>query len=190
MVGCLNNYRHDLRRGVNPFEGAFPLWRNEQFRAATMSDDPNELERFAAVERAVMSAAEREETIALNARDAARGAAIDDDATRVTLGLSAPGSEAAGGRLPEAVVADAPEKESRAAAERTEVVDPNALDSFSGAFATTASGRRPPAASEPGALNPSVTRVASSSIAAPRACLLYTSPSPRDATLSRMPSSA
>ena len=127
VVGCLNNYRHDLRRGVNPFEGAFPLWRNEQFRAATMSDDPNELERFAAVERAVMSAAEREETIALNARDAARGAAIDDDATRVTLGLSAPGPEEAGGRLPEAVVADAPEKESRAAAERTEVVDPNAL---------------------------------------------------------------
>ena len=59
------------------------------------------------MERAVMSAAEREETIALNARDAARGAAIDDDATRVTLGLSAPGPEEAGGRLPEAVVADA-----------------------------------------------------------------------------------
>jgi len=127
VVGCLNNYRHDLRRGVNPFEGAFPLWRNEQFRAATMSDDPNELERFAAVERAVMSAAEREETIALNARDAARGAAIDDDATRVTLGLSAPGPEAAGGRVPEAVEKEAVVKESRAAAERTEVVDPNAL---------------------------------------------------------------
>ena len=28
-------YRRDVRAGVNPFHGAFPLWRNEQFVAAT-----------------------------------------------------------------------------------------------------------------------------------------------------------
>ena len=47
VAGCLESYRADLRRGKNPFEGAFPLWRNEQFRAATLSEDPVKLETYA-----------------------------------------------------------------------------------------------------------------------------------------------
>ena len=67
--GYLESYRA-LRRGKNPFEGAFPLWRNEQFRAATLNEDPVKLETYAKIERAIMTAAEREET---RARAASRG---------------------------------------------------------------------------------------------------------------------
>ena len=85
MAGCLESYRADLRRGKNPFEGAFPLWRNEQFRAATLSEDPVKLETYAKIERAIMTAAEREETRRRNAADAAAG----DEATFTGVGGAA-----------------------------------------------------------------------------------------------------
>ena len=85
VAGCLESYRADLRRGKNPFEGAFPLWRNEQFRAATLSEDPVKLETYAKIERAIMTAAEREETRRRNAADAATG----DEATFTGVGGAA-----------------------------------------------------------------------------------------------------
>ena len=69
-------YRRDVRAGVNPFDGAFPLWRNEQFVAATTEalkshpsgDGGSRLATFAEMERAVLLEAQRRELRFLNQR--------------------------------------------------------------------------------------------------------------------------
>ena len=73
-------YRRDVRAGVNPFHGAFPLWRNEQFVAATTElikshgptrgDGGKRLATFAEMEQAVLLEAQRRELRFLNQRDA------------------------------------------------------------------------------------------------------------------------
>ena len=80
MKDRVEAYRRDVRRGVNPFEGAFPLWRNEQFVAAVVDafentpGDPGRLATFAETERAVLLEAQRRELRLLNQRDAREGA--------------------------------------------------------------------------------------------------------------------
>ena len=88
-------YRRDVRRGVNPFEGAFPLWRNEQFVAAVVDafektpGDPGRLATFAETERAVLLEAQRRELRLLNQRDA-RERGEDTEAERATCTAIAP----------------------------------------------------------------------------------------------------
>ena len=89
MKDRVEAYRRDVRRGVNPFEGAFPLWRNEQFVAAVVDafentpGDPGRLATFAETERAVLLEAQRRELRLLNQRDA-RERGEDTEAERAT----------------------------------------------------------------------------------------------------------
>ena len=92
-------YRRDVRAGVNPFDGAFPLWRNEQFVAATTEalkshpsgDGGSRLATFAEMERAVLLEAQRRELRFLNQRDAAaRGGGDDAEEDEPTCTAVAP----------------------------------------------------------------------------------------------------
>ena len=95
MKDRVEAYRRDVRRGVNPFEGAFPLWRNEQFVAAVVDafektpGDPGRLATFAETERAVLLEAQRRELRLLNQRDA-RERGEDTEAERATCTAIAP----------------------------------------------------------------------------------------------------
>jgi hypothetical protein len=51
MPGSLDGYKQNIKRGVNPFQSAFPLARNERFMEATLMADPVSAETYAAVER-------------------------------------------------------------------------------------------------------------------------------------------
>ena len=94
-------YRRDVRRGVNPFEGAFPLWRNEQFVAATTRlktrGDPSLLASFAEMEREVLLEAQRRELRLLNRRDAAKRGedAEEERGTCTAIPLTTPSEAAA-----------------------------------------------------------------------------------------------
>ena len=80
---------------MNPFDGAFPLWRNEQFVAAVVDafeatpSDPSRLATFAETERAVLLEAQRRELRLLNQRDA-RERGEDAEAERATCTAIAP----------------------------------------------------------------------------------------------------
>ena len=53
-------YRKKVDSNFNPFDDAFPLWRKEQFMAATTSPDPTRKETYAAINAAIMEEARKE----------------------------------------------------------------------------------------------------------------------------------
>ena len=101
MKDRVEAYRRDVRSGVNPFDGAFPLWRNEQFVAAVVDafeatpSDPSRLATFAETERLVLLEAQRRELRLLNQRDA-RERGEDAEAERATCTAIAPTNAARG----------------------------------------------------------------------------------------------
>ena len=83
---CLEEYRKKVDSGFNPFDDAFPLWRKEQFMAATTSPDPTRKETYAAINAAIMEEARKErerQTKANETRDA-NDADANADAAVVT----------------------------------------------------------------------------------------------------------
>ena len=112
MKARVEAYRRDVLRGANPFEGAFPLWRNEQFVAATTRlksrGDPSALASFAEMEQAVLLEAQRRELRFLNQRDAAeRGEDAEEERDTCTAAPpTAPTAISAGARADRSLESD------------------------------------------------------------------------------------
>ena len=77
---CLEEYRKKVESGVNPFEDALPLWRQEQFMAATTSPDPTRKETYEAINAAIMEEAGKERERQTKAKEASDANGTDANA--------------------------------------------------------------------------------------------------------------